>query len=177
MTTVLTLPGWYGSDALHWQTRWERLHGALRVEQTDWEHPELSSWIAALDRAVAAQPGRVVLVAHSLGCALVAHWAGYAQAAGLATIEAALLVAPPDLERDAAPVELRGFAPMPSRALPFASILVASTNDPFSSLDRSAQFASEWGSDLVSIGAAGHINTDTGLGDWPSGWELVESWL
>ncbi|CAN5374011.1 alpha/beta hydrolase [soil metagenome] len=177
MTTVLTLPGWYGSGPEHWQSHWERLHGAIRVEQADWEHPELSSWIAALDRAVAVQPGRVILVGHSLGCALLAHWAGYAQAAGLASIEAALLVAPPDLERQEAPVELRGFAPLPNRVLPFPSTVVGSTNDPYCSLDRTAQFAADWASDLVSIGAAGHINSESDLGDWPSGWELVQSWL
>jgi predicted alpha/beta hydrolase family esterase len=177
MTTVLTLPGLSGSGATHWQTRWEQLHGARRVEQPDWEQPERETWIATLDRAIAAQSGRVVLVAHSLGCALVAHWAAYATSAGLATIKAALLVAPPDVGRADMPKQVVGFAPLPRQALPFESTLIGSTDDPFCSIDRIAAIASDWHSDFVNIGAAGHINSDSGLGDWPAGWRFVESWL
>ncbi len=177
MTAVLTIPGWHGCGPTHWQSRWEQLHGARRVVQDDWEHPVLSGWIAALDRAVASQGAPVVLAAHSLGCALVAHWAAYAQPAGTATIRAALLVAPPDVERVGVPADVLGFAPMPARPLPFVSMVVASSDDPYCSLDRAAGFAADWGSDLVHLGAAGHLNADSGLGDWPTGWEFVESWL
>ena len=39
MNIVLTLPGWQGSGPEHWQSRWEALHGFIRVEQHDWMRP------------------------------------------------------------------------------------------------------------------------------------------
>ena len=71
--TVLILPGYGDSGPDHWQTLWERRHGYARVVQDDWERPDVDAWKERLGEAIAASPGRVVLVAHSLGCALVAH--------------------------------------------------------------------------------------------------------
>src|SRR5687768_12878655 len=100
MTRVLVVPGYCGSGPDHWQTLWERLDArCLRVQQRDWEHPELSEWLAALDQAVASEPAPVVLAAHSLGCVLVAHWASSSAHAG--KVLGALLVAPADLDSPA----------------------------------------------------------------------------
>ena len=93
---VLLLPGWLNSDAAHWQSRWETLHGHRRVEQDDWLWPRRGDWMARLDEVLLADPGPAVLVAHSLGCQLVAAWAGHSQ--HTARVQAALLVAPPDTE-------------------------------------------------------------------------------
>jgi hypothetical protein len=46
---------------------------------------------------------------------------------------------------------------------------VLSSDDPFCSLDRGLGMAIDWGSDVREIGARGHINGDSGLGDWPQG--------
>src|SRR5262245_49044000 len=92
---VLVLPGSAGSGPDHWQTRWERVHGYARVEQESWERPTLAGWKARLADAVDRAPGPVLLVAHSLGCALVAHCAHDAIAPRIA---GALLVAPPDVD-------------------------------------------------------------------------------
>jgi predicted alpha/beta hydrolase family esterase len=62
---------------------------------------------------------------------------------------------------------------MPLAPLPFASTVVASTDDPYVSMERAALFARSWASRFVVIGAAGHINTASGLGDWPAGLELL----
>ena len=62
---------------------------------------------------------------------------------------------------------------MPRRLLPFPSILVASSNDPFLSMERARELAHVWGSRLVDIGPAGHINGDSGLADWPEGKRLL----
>jgi len=63
---------------------------------------------------------------------------------------------------------------MARRQLPFASLAVVSRDDPFCTLERAQQVARDWGSEIVEIGARGHINGDSGLGDWPAGLALLE---
>ena len=91
---VLLLPGWQNSGPQHWQSRWEALYGDLRVEQHDWMHPLRGDWVMRLEEVVQAQAKEVVLVAHSLGCLLVAAWA--AQTRLSHRVRGALLVAPGD---------------------------------------------------------------------------------
>ncbi len=173
MTPILIVPGLYNSGAGHWQSHWQRdLPNAWRVEQFDWEHPTLGDWVAGLVEAVRRHPG-AVLVGHSLGCALIAH---LAQLRGGRDIGGALLVAPADVERDrpAGPL-LQGFAPMPRARLPFPSLVVASRNDPYVEIARAKAFAESWGSDLVDLGQAGHINIEAGYGPWPHGRQLLAS--
>lgn len=168
---LLVLPGWHNSGASHWQTRWQHLEPALtRVEQDDWARPDPGSWIARLDAAVAAAERPVILIAHSLGCITVAHWA---QETGGHGVAAALLVAPADVERHDADPALRGFAPVPREQLPFSSRVIASDNDHCCSGERAADFARDWGADLVGIPGGGHLNAASGLGDWPVGQLLL----
>ncbi|HEX2210842.1 MAG TPA: alpha/beta hydrolase [Longimicrobium sp.] len=168
---MLIIPGWTNSGPEHWQTLWERSdpHRFHGVEQRDWDTPRRRDWIATLDAAIGAEPAPPVLVAHSLGCIAVAHWA----AAHPRPIAGALLVAPPDVERPDMPREVRDFAPVPRRPLPFRSILVASDDDEYITMDRAEHFARCWGSELVRAGRAGHINTDAGFGPWPGGERLL----
>ncbi len=112
-----------------------------------------------------------VLVAHSLGCHLVAAWAAHSR--HTARVRAALLVAPPDIERDDRPPNLHGWRPIQRQRLPFAAVAVTSDDDPFSTPERSALLTREWGACQVGVGAAGHINGESGLGDWPAGHALV----
>lgn len=171
---ILILPGINGSGPEHWQTRWERrLPGARRVPERDWDRPDRAEWVAALDQAVASAAGAaVVLVAHSLGCLQVAHWA--AAAAGASAVRGALLVAPPDPARPDFPEVATGFRPVPVTALPFPSILVASRNDPYGSFAFAEGCARAWGSRLVDAGSCGHINADSALGDWEDGLRLLD---
>ena len=53
------------------------------------------------------------------------------------------------------------------------SIVAASTNDPLASYERTAQYAKDWGSELVDIGAVGHLNPASGFGEWPLAEELI----
>jgi predicted alpha/beta hydrolase family esterase len=170
--TILSLPGWQSSGPEHWQSRWEALHGDLRVEQHDWMRPLRGDWTARLEEVVLEQSGDVVLVAHSLGCMLTAAWAAHSQNA--ARVRAALLVAPGDPETEIGLSNFPSFAPVVMRGLPFPSILVASTDDPFTRLARSQAFAKAWGSELVDLGPRGHINAQSGLGDWPEGRALLQ---
>ena len=116
----------------------------------------------------------VVLVAHSSACALVAHWAAAAPAAHRSRVVGALLVAPSDPEGPHYPVGPSGFAPMPLLPLPFRTIVVASRNDDYVSLERARSCADAWGSTFVDVGSAGHINSASGLGAWPAGYALLE---
>ncbi len=169
---VLILPGLWDSGAQHWQTLWERKHPEFkRVTHRDWASPQRAEWVAELDAAIALCEGPPILVAHSLACALVAHWA---QSKSALRIAGAMLVAPSDVDAPGYPKEAVGFAPMPLGRLQFPSIVVASANDPYVSLDRARAFAAAWGSRLVEIGAAGHINGDSGHGAWPEGEALLD---
>lgn len=168
---VLLLPGWLNSDPAHWQSRWEALHGHRRVEQDDWLWPRRGDWMSRLDEALLESPQRVLLVAHSLGCQLVAAWA--AHSGQTHRVAGALLVAPPDTEREDMPPNLFNWRPIVRRSLPFASIAVISSDDPYCAGPRARAMAADWGSELVEIGARGHINGESGLGDWPEGLALL----
>ncbi len=169
---VLILPGWQNSGPDHWQSRWERLHGYQRVSQHDWMHPLRGDWMAQLEEAVLAAPAPVVLAAHSLGCVLTAAWAAHSRHTH--KVAGALLVAPGDPEREALRAVLTSWSPVVLQALPFPSILLGSQNDPYCSAARARQFAGAWGSEFVDYGMAGHINAESGLGDWPAGHALLQ---
>ena len=171
---VLTLAGLWNSGPQHWQSLWEHRHPAWqRVAHRDWTNPDCHEWVAELDAAIAAsEAGPPVLVAHSLACVMVAHWAGSGSALKIA---GALLVAPSDVEAPSYPLEPTGFGPMPLQQLPFPSIVVASANDPYVTLKRARAFAAAWGSSFVEIGDAGHINAASGYGAWPQGEQLLRA--
>jgi len=168
---VLLLPGWLDSDAGHWQSRWERLHGYERVVQSDWLWPRRGDWMARLEEVLLDSDTRAVLAAHSLGCQLVAAWAAHSQ--HTARVIGALMVAPPDIERDDLPPNLHAWRPIVRTALPFAATVVSSDDDPYCAPARSAQMARDWGARQLRVGRAGHVNAASGLGDWPAG----HAWL
>ncbi|MBA3595803.1 MAG: alpha/beta hydrolase [Methylibium sp.] len=168
---ILTLPGWQGSPATHWQSRWERLCGHRRVEQHDWLQPRRGDWMARLEEVLLAQPSPALLVAHSLGCQLVAAWAAHSR--HTARVHAALLVAPPDTERPDMPPQLHTWRPIVRTRLPFRATVVASSDDPYCTTERAAEMAQAWGALLVPAGPLGHLNADSGLGDWPQGLALL----
>ena len=164
--TVLILPGFSGSGPEHWQTFWEKAHPEFqRVPERDWDHPVRREWVSALEAAVRETGPQSILVAHSLACLQVAHWAAKTRL----KVQSALLVAPPDPGRKAFPKAAIGFAPVPMKKLGFPSILVASSNDPYGDLAFSQRCARNWGSKLVSFGPKGHLNSESNLMDWPQG--------
>ena len=176
---VLLLPGWMNSLAGHWQTEWELIHRDHRVLQHDWLRPRRGDWLAAFQDHLLQQEGSTefVLVAHSLGCHLVGAWATFASGDLMKRIRGALLVAPPDLEQVGLPSELSGWVPAMWCRLPFESRVVASDNDPFASPEASKHMAQQWGSSLTWMHGAGHINADSGLGDWSQGRSWVNEWI
>ena len=173
---VLLLPGLDNSGPGHWQSRWETHPGFARVDFGDWVQPRLHEWIPRLDRAIEASEAPVVLAAHSLGCLAVVWWAALSWRQSLrGKLQGALLVAPPDVDVESTPGRIRDFRPVPALRLPFPSVLVASRDDPFARFDRAREMARSWGSTLIDAGEAGHINADSGLGDWSCGLRILSS--
>ncbi|WP_454721264.1 RBBP9/YdeN family alpha/beta hydrolase [Delftia acidovorans] len=171
---VWLLPGWQNSDADHWQSRWEQRYGYRRLEQNDWDRPLRGDWSARLQETVLDAPRPVVLVAHSLGCILVAWWAAHSPLAAR-KVRGALLVAPGDTEQPQLREQLPGWSPVMMQRLPFASIVVGSDNDIYCSAQRVQAMADAWGARFVDAGPSGHLNTASGLGDWDSGHALLAS--
>lgn len=170
----LIVPGWQGSADDHWQSHWQRsLPNSARVEQADWMLPRLADWVAELERSVAVDARPVVLIAHSLGCVTVAHWAVQAPAASLRRVRGALLVAPADVERLGCPEPLRNFAPIPRDPLPFPSQLVGSDNDAAASAVRALEMARDWGAEAAILPGAGHINVKSGHRRWEQGFAYL----
>lgn len=167
---VLTIPGLWNSGELHWQTHWEAKHGFTRVLQRDFDRPKRADWVETLDHVIREQSEPPILAAHSLGCSLVAQWAIDRGGNGIA---GAFLVAPSDVEAPNYPEEGRDFAAMPLARLPFPTLVIASTNDEYVSVERAKFFAESWGAEIVFIGDAGHINGASGYGPWPEGEQLL----
>ena len=142
---ILLLPGWLNSGPEHWQSRWEALHGDTRVQQHDWEWPKRGDWMMQLEEALLASP------------------------------QPAVLVAPPDVERADTPPQIAGWAPMVRQPLPFPAIALISSDDPFCAPERAERMAADWGATALEIGPLGHINGESGLGDWPEGRRVLES--
>ncbi|HZX16977.1 MAG TPA: alpha/beta fold hydrolase [Pseudomonas sp.] len=168
---VLILPGIGNSGPEHWQSHWEQANSRYtRVHQADWDNPICADWVAALEDSVKHSGADTILVAHSLACLLVAHWAAQTKL----PIKAALLVAVPNPKGPTFPAQAIGFDPVPMQPLPFKSTVIASTNDPYGGVAYAEECAAIWGSDLVNIGEAGHINSSSGLGAWPEGHRLLQ---
>jgi predicted alpha/beta hydrolase family esterase len=174
---VLIVPGFHGSGAVHWQTWLENnLPEAHRVEGIDWESPVLPEWSAAIHRNLDRFDGRVWIVAHSFGC-LASSVVASERSEKVAGV---IFVAPADPERfspegvrdqtvDSAVSDLLPASLI--EAVP--SIVVASENDPWLDFNKARLWAKRWGSQLVNIGKAGHINTESGFGPWPYIVELL----
>jgi uncharacterized protein len=175
--TVLILPGLGNSGTEHWQS-WlqNRIPGARRVDQDEWDNPVPADWVARLESIIAATPERVVLVAHSSACVMVAHWAAVGQRSGTVDkVAGALLVGPSDVESpERTPPAVHGFAPVPTDPLPFTTMVVGSDDDPYCATERACAFAVLWGADFINAGAVGHINVASGFGPWPLGETLIK---
>jgi len=175
--TILIVPGLRDHVEEHWQTILERkLPKACSVAPLEHDKLSCAARVEALQQAIAKIEGPIVLVAHSGGVMIGVHWAKKYDR----PIQGAVLAAPADLESpmpagyptlDA--LRENGWLPVPRSKLPFPSIVAASTNDPLASFDRTVQFARDWGSELVDIGAVGHLNPAAGFGEWPQAEELI----
>jgi len=181
--TVLIVPGLRDAVEQHWQTllaadlaaRGRRVRTVPPMGRTDLD---CAARVAAIEREAQAIDGPLILVAHSGGCVMVAHWARQTQRA----VRGALLATPPDFERPLPPgypsvdaLRAGGWLPVPRERLPFASIVAASRDDPLARYDRVATWAAGWGAELVDLGEVGHLNPASGYGAWPRAESFIDA--
>ncbi len=164
---ILIAPGIGNSPPEHWQRRWgARIANARFIEQSDWDRPKLSDWVATMHQEIMLSTRPVVLIGHSLAVLAIVHTA---QLLADSKVRGAFLVSPPDPEGEAFPSEARSFGHVPTDPLPFPSMVVASSSDPYVTVTRAHDFAADWGAAFLLAGDAGHINVDSGHGPWPEG--------
>jgi len=163
MTKTLIVPGLDGSPAPHWQHWWAATDpGALMVDLADPAHPVPAVWEIELASMILRHPD-CILVGHSLGAVLIARLLA---AWPHLRVRAAMLVAPAETRGND---RIGHFGAIPELRLHIPATVAASRNDPWMSLSRAAQLAQAWGSDLVDLGCAGHINVASGFGPWAGG--------
>jgi len=179
--TILIVPGLRDHVDDHWQTHLERKLSGVRqvvsVPPLQADKLACAARVAAIQRAVDTIEGPILAVAHSAGVVMLVHWARQ----HARPLQGAVLAAPPDFHSPMPPgyptrdvLQANGWLPVPRRVLPFPSVVAASTNDPLASFESVARMASDWGSQLVDIGAAGHLNPASGFGAWPLAEELIQ---
>ncbi|TCC49118.1 alpha/beta hydrolase [Kribbella capetownensis] len=190
----IIVPGWNGSDHHHWQSAWQSrwLPNATRIAPRSWSHPELNDWLRALDVAANSDADGnddgekgLLLIAHSVGCYAAVHWLTSEREAGPSltrpqgpAVRGLFLVAPPDSLAPTFPSDLLGpFAKPPANPISVPAVIVASSDDPYCSLNAATRLAEDWQVPVVDVGPAGHINSDSTLGLWPIGQSLLTSFM
>jgi uncharacterized protein len=177
-TNILVVPGLGNSGPKHWQTLWEQRSLSIRrAELGGWSHPNKNSWVTNLGLAIRQSSKPIILVAHSLGCHAVAWWAAHEPDAASSGVAGAMLVAPPNVDHRPVDSRLTNFGPAPKVKLPFPTVLVGSENDHYCSFEHAQKLARRWGARFVNAGRFGHINADSGIGDWPYGLYLLADLL
>jgi predicted alpha/beta hydrolase family esterase len=172
MTKYLIVPGLGNSGPEHWQSYFQNsADNFYRIEQEEWDAPNCEDWIKTMDEKVLEfDLSSVVLIAHSLGCATIVHWAEKFQR----KIKGALLVAPSDPEAPQYTFPATGYAPIPLERINFKTIVVASTDDMWVTIERAKYFAACWDSEFINLGNAGHINVASGYTNWEEGLQLLK---
>lgn len=170
--TILIVPGLREHVPNHWQTLLAaKLPNTRTVAPLEHDKLDCNARVDAIDRALSSIAGPVIVVAHSAGAMMLAHWAARRASH---QIQGALLAAPADLETPMPAgyptidtLDGHGWLPIPRARLPFPSIVAASSNDPLTRLERARELAEAWGARFVELGAVGHLNPASGFGEWP----------
>lgn len=171
---LLIVPGLGDSGKEHWQNYWlHQFENSKKVIQNDWNNPILEDWLYNLSNLIDSIDSKIIIVAHSLAASLVAHWS---KKNPTNKIAGALIVAPADVDSPLhTPEETRNFSPIPLSKLEYPSVVVTSANDPYISVERAAFLANQWGSTFINVGQKGHINSESQLGNWEEGQEILTS--
>jgi predicted alpha/beta hydrolase family esterase len=179
---ILIVPGLRGDVPEHWQSRLAA-HLALAGRNVVTVPPmgradlDCQARVDAIEAHARAIDGPLLLVAHSGGCIMLAHWAQHT----LRRVHGALLATPPDFESpmpEGFPrmeeLQAAGWLPVPRRPLNFPSIVAVSSNDPLGREESVRDLARDWGSTVVSLGDVGHLNPASGYGEWPRALDLLD---
>ena len=173
---IRTNPGLYNSGPTHWQSLWERRFADCeRIELGSWDEPLKDQWVERIAAAIHAEHEPVLIAAHSLGCHAFAHWFAAASSVARDRIAGALLVAPPDLTQLRRDKRVESFTDSPALSSQTPMIVVASDDDPYAKTSHVWRLSRHWDARFVNAGPFGHINADSGVGDWPYGQYLLAS--
>ncbi|WP_342058980.1 RBBP9/YdeN family alpha/beta hydrolase [Aeromonas sp. OTU364] len=166
MNKILLVPGLHNSGPDHWQSRWhQQFPQWQRMLGLPWDKPDLTVWSTKLASKLRSRRSRVHLVAHSFG-ALTAIAAARLQPDKVSSI---LIVAPADPARFGIPDEaLTG-------SIKVSAQLIASRNDPWMSFERAEYWSRQWQVPLFDAGEVGHINAQSGHGEWSQGLNLLNT--
>lgn len=171
----LILHGWQNLRPVgHWQ-RWladqlaARGHEVHYPQLPDPDNPSLKAWMAAIESALAREPGtEQVVVAHSLACAAWIHLAD--RGSVRLPVDRILLVAPPGPKYLADTEELREFRFADGAHLAVAHSssavprLACGDNDPYCS--PPADIVYDKGFDVDLLRGVGHLDMVAGYGRW-----------
>lgn len=162
--TIILVPGLRDSDEHHWQSCWSRRFPCWRrISQRNWLEPDIENWISAIKRELSTCQSPAILVGHSFG-ALASCRLVQTQGANIAGIVMVAPAEPSFFELDDA---------IRAEKLTTQSIMFASRNDPLMPYKRAKFWAACWGCHLIDIGDAGHINAESGHGEWVYGLERL----
>jgi len=158
---LLIVPGLQDSGPAHWQSWLQgQYRDSLRVRQRDWGEPDLDRWAARIATTLehAGDGHTWIAVAHSFGCMALAR---HLQLTPDSPVVAALFVAPAEPDKFGV-AEL-----LPHHRLAVPSALVGSDTDPWMSAASTRRWAERWGSHWLTLGDAGHVNSESGFGPLP----------
>ncbi|SFB07591.1 hypothetical protein SAMN04515620_11637 [Collimonas sp. OK607] len=178
-TTILIVPGLRDHVPEHWQTLLEaRLPAFRSIPPLETNKLDLAARIAAIEKTINEIDGQIIVVAHSGGTIMFAHWA---QRHSTEKISGALLAVPPDFEKPLPAgyptideFREKGWLPVPRAPLPFRSIVTVSENDPLGEITAVSALAGDWKSQVINLGRVGHLNPASGYGDWPDADALIQ---
>jgi predicted alpha/beta hydrolase family esterase len=167
------LHGWGGSDFPHWQSQLAgeiaKNYGTVSFLQlSNPDFPNLGMWKKELlEHLHTFSPD--IVICHSLANILWFHLCNEEE---FQAVQKLYLVAPPTL--NCTVKELSSFFPVQVPTNPHAKevLLVASTNDPYMSLQEAQNLGLMLGVPILVLENAGHINAQSGYGEWP--WILEE---
>jgi len=173
MKKVLILHGWGGSDFPHWQS-WlaseiAKEYGCVNfLRFSDVDNPKLDIWLRELTTAMDDFKPDIV-ICHSLANTL---WFHASLTQEMASVEKLYLVAPPSLQCKIE--ELREFFPVavPKDLHAKSALLITSTNDPYMTQEEAKNLQKELKVEMKIIQNGGHLNADSGYGEWE--WMLQE---
>jgi predicted alpha/beta hydrolase family esterase len=165
---VLLLHGWGGSDYPHWQS-WlagelAKAYGTVSFPLLDHPHyPSKNRWMRQVKTLLSEYKPDVVLC-HSLANTL---WFHLCHEGEIDPVETLFLVAPPRLECEIETI--KSFFPVTPPPKLFAQNvqLVTSTTDPYMTPEEARVLQKTLDVPMHVLENAGHINADSGYGEWP----------
>ncbi|MCH9812565.1 MAG: alpha/beta hydrolase [Epsilonproteobacteria bacterium] len=168
MKKVLLLHGWGGSDYPHWQS-WlageiAKTYGNVSFPLLDNPHfPSKNRQMRQIKRLLLEEKPDIV-ICHSLACTL---WFHLCQEANITPIEHLLLVAPPSIETNIDTIKTFFPVIIPTDLYAKEVMVVTSTNDPYLNIKEAHHIQKTLGVEMKIIENAGHINDESGYGNWP----------